>query len=149
MNIHADIIEDFGRALADLHDVLVASGPQEEVRDAQVFSFIRANDVFLALIRNIYTENCDDDVMDPEQMIIALCALDLVTEDQAKRLIDQSVSADLVSLDRSWFDVPEDVQYFDDEVSAIATYSDDMKTLLENVRKVGTLVTYEEYHEGH
>ncbi len=148
MDIHAEILEDFSRALADFHSVLVEKNT-EMVRDAQIFSFIRANDVFRALIRNIYAENSDDEVMDSEQMIIALCALDVISEGQAKRLIQQPDSADLLTLDRSWFDAAEDVQYYDEEVTALTTYYEDMSTLLKNLSKVGTLVSYEESHEGH
>ncbi len=149
MDIHADILEDFSRALADLGDVLMVKKVSELVRDAQIFSFIRANDVFRTLIRNIYAENSDDETLESEQMIVALCALDIVTDEQAKRLIQQSDSADLLALDRSWFDVPEDVQYYDEEVAALSTYYEDMSILLSNLSNVGTLVTYEECHEGH
>ena len=149
MDIHADILEDFSRALADFGDVLMVKKLSNVVRDAQIFSFIRANDVFRALIRNIYTENSDDETLESEQMIVALCALDIVTDEQAKRLIQQSDSADLLALDRSWFDVAEDVQYYDEEVAALSTYYEDMSILLSNLSNVGTLVTSEECHEGH
>jgi hypothetical protein len=148
MIIHADIMRDFGRALADLNKVLMIKKNTEEVQDAQIFSFMRANAVFRALIFNIYAENSDDEVMDLEQMIIAFYALDIISEEQANRLIEQSNTAHLLSLDKGWLD-GDDVCFFDEEVASLSTYYEDMRTLLDNLRKVGTLVTYEEDHDGH
>ncbi len=149
MHIHADILQDFGKALADFKAVLTQESNREVVRDAQIFSFIRANEILKALINNLYAENTDDDLHDPEQMLIALCALDLIAEDQVKRLIEQIDCADYLALDRTWLDAPEDAEYFDEEVASFPTYYDDMKTLYENLYRVGTLLRYEECYESH
>lgn len=149
MDIHAGILEDFGRALADMHAVLAVKTGTKKVQDALVFSFIRANDVFRVLIRNIYAENSDDEVMDPEQMLIALCALEVISDEQAKRLMEQSAAADLLTLDRSWLDDQEDVEIYEQELAALPTYYEDMSILLNNLSNIGTLVSYEEHYEGH
>ena len=117
--------------------------------EAQVFSFIRANEVFCALIRNIYLENTDDELHDSEQMIIALCALEVISDEQAKLLIEQSDCGEYLSLDRSWFDIGEDVEYFDEEVASLPTYYEDMNILRTNLQNVATLIAHQEYHEGH
>ena len=148
MDIHAEILEDFRKALADFHAALMSNDTQLKT-EAQIFSFIRANEVFGALIRNIYDENTDDELHDPEQMIIALCALELISEEQVKRLIEQSDCADYLSLERNWFDVAEDAEYFDEEVASLPTYYEDMTILCTNLQQVATLVAHQEHHEGH
>jgi hypothetical protein len=141
-------MRDFGRALADFNKVLTIKKNTEEVQDAQIFSFMRANAVFRALIFNIYAENSDDEVKDIEQMIIAFYALDIISEEQANRLIEQSNTAHLFSLDKDWLE-GDDLRFFEEEVASLSTYYEDMRTLLDNLREVGTLVTYEEDHDGH
>ncbi len=152
--VHGNLVEDLSQSLSELNDVLSANIYQKDpvyraiVKDAQIFSFVRASEVVRRLIRDIHSENTEGEVVqDIETGVITLCMLDIFEDEQANSLLNHLDLAEILTLDRSWLESDEDRRVFDGGIQEIASFYANMCALLDEVSSHGTLIDYEEKND--
>lgn len=158
MIVRADIVEDFSRSLSDLNDVVVVKADKRDtffcaaVKDAQLFSFLRAVELLRALLGNIQSEECDDccddcdssGSDDTEGSVMRLLMFGIIEEAPAMKLLQLLDSAEFLVLERSWLDHEDAGLIYDSSVLDIPRYCDLMGNFLETVSTDFLLVDTQE-----
>jgi hypothetical protein len=157
VEVYADLVEDLSRSLAQLHDVLSVKVSKEEplyaslVQDAQIFSFVRTSQVLRLLMQSIRAEDDEEFYKsDIESVIFSLCLNEVITEEQAEKLLHQLDIEEFFLLDGTWLDSEQDRRTFEGGINELTSFFQTMNRFLDTVSREFMLREREETsHECH